>query len=45
MGLGCRQVSWLVQYMLFSVLALYFENVLPDAMGVRKPPWYVTRFE
>jgi len=27
-------------YLLYSVLGLYFENVLPDAMGVKKSPWY-----
>ena len=33
-------VAFIVLYILYSVLALYLDNVLPDAMGVRKPPWY-----
>ena len=24
----------------YSVPALYFDNIIPDSMGVRKPPWY-----
>ena len=35
--------SWSVfigLYVLYSLLALYLDNVLPDAMGVRKPLWY-----
>ncbi|KAJ1468860.1 hypothetical protein T484DRAFT_1853862 [Baffinella frigidus] len=27
-------------YLLYSVLAIYFDNIIPDSMGVRKPPWY-----
>jgi|NorSeaMetagenome_1021524.scaffolds.fasta_scaffold326281_2 hypothetical protein len=27
-------------YLFYSVLALWLDNVLPDAMGMRKPPWY-----
>lgn len=27
-------------YVVFSALGLYVDNVLPDAMGVRKPLWY-----
>jgi len=30
-------------YVLYSVLGLYLENVLPDAMGVRKSPYYFLR--
>lgn len=33
--------SWLIGlYFLYSLLGIYIENVLPDAMGVRRPPWY-----
>jgi len=31
---------YLILYLLYSTLGLYMDNVLPDAMGVRKPPWY-----
>jgi ABC-type multidrug transport system fused ATPase/permease subunit len=33
-------LAFLVLYVLYSLLALFLDNVLADAMGVRKPPWY-----
>jgi ABC-type multidrug transport system ATPase subunit len=39
-SIGMCWITWIIEYILYSFLALYFENVLPDAMGVRKAPWY-----
>eukprot|EP00961_Rhodomonas_salina_P297005 3936864-Rhodomonas_salina.1 len=41
----CARTEWKrggiqAHYFGYSLLALYLDNVLPDAMGVRKPPWY-----
>ena len=35
--------SWgifIILYIIYSTLGLYLDNVLPDAFGVRKAPWY-----
>jgi len=39
-SIGACWGVFLIEYLLYSVLGLYIDNVLPDAMGVRKPPWY-----
>jgi len=31
---------WFGLYCLYSLLALFFDNILADPMGVRKPAWY-----
>ncbi|EKX32324.1 hypothetical protein GUITHDRAFT_82405 [Guillardia theta CCMP2712] len=34
--------SWYIgMYFVYSLIGLYLENVLPDAMGVKKAPWYL----
>eukprot|EP00960_Hanusia_phi_P066607 766433-Hanusia_phi.AAC.1 len=34
--------KWYIgMYFIYSLIGLYLENVLPDAMGVKKSPWYL----
>jgi len=30
---------WILEYICFSILALYLDAILPDAMGMKKVPW------
>ena len=39
-SLGSSWGIFIALYLIYSVIALYLDNVLADAMGVRKPLWY-----
>ena len=39
-GLAASWRILLGLYVLYSCAAMFLDNVLADAMGVRKPPWY-----
>jgi hypothetical protein len=39
-SVGKSWEAFIALYILYSLLGLYLDNVIPDAMGVRKQPWY-----
>ena len=35
-----KQCNMVLQCVVYMLLAVYLDKVLPDRMGVRLPPWY-----